>query len=75
MWIEYLMIFWVGCAILSWGISFAHFQKEYPERAACNYELDKSFSMLAAMWGPLTLMAVIITFGIKKIIQHGLKFW
>jgi hypothetical protein len=65
---------WIITSILSYGISFAWFDKlweeEYPEHKIANVLL----SILVSLWGPLSLSIVFFTILIERE-YSGIKFW
>lgn len=61
MWIVSLLcivVFWVVCGILAYGLNFAYFQKHYPTIAAESYEADKRDSIIISFAGPIGLIVV-----------------
>jgi hypothetical protein len=60
--IEFVVIsavFWGVCGFLTYGWSFAYWQRRYPEIAAENYREDKINSLFFAALGPIGLLTVI----------------
>lgn len=62
---------WLICSVLSYGILFAHAQREFPFIAERDYRKDMAFSMALGLFGPFILVASIFLTGFA---QHGLKF-
>lgn len=66
-----LGVFWVVCGVISYGLSFAFFQREYPVVAEEFYAEQMRMCLPDLVFGPCALLASVMVFGIK----HGLKFW
>ena len=71
MYCKIIITIWVICGILAYGISFAHWQREYPTLAESSYREDMGFSIL---WIPLGPLGLIITYFLSGFAEHGLKF-
>ncbi len=69
--ITFIFIGYLCCSILSYGITFAHFQGKYPTIAEEEYGEDKAFAIGMSIGGPLSLWASYFSSGFAK---HGLKF-
>lgn len=65
-----IAVVWIACGALSYGIVFAYFQKEFKAIAKKQECFDRAVSLLAAAFGPLYLISVLIEFGTK----HGLLY-
>ena len=61
---------WLVCSVLSYGFLFASLQKSCPITAKENYKEDKRWAINQALFGPITLMMVLMNGAYK----HGLKF-
>lgn len=63
---------WLVCSVFVYGLSFAHFQREYPMQARDMYVYDMAISVLLALTGPISW---VLLFVIEKPGRHGLKFY
>jgi len=53
-----ICLVWVTCAVLTFGLSFAYFQRKYPMLAEAEYTGDLVFCLaLAVIGGPMSLAA------------------
>ena len=66
-----VLIIWLICGILTYGITFAYMQEEYPLVAEIGYEADRNFAILLGICGPIGLLVSFFRSGFAK---HGLKF-
>lgn len=66
-----LLAAWVLCGLVAYGLTFAHFQREFVFIAVKRRKESRSLAMRVAVSGPLGLV-VIISLGFWK---HGVKFW
>lgn len=66
-----LVIAYVVCGLLAYGITFAYWQGEFPGQAAGQYREDMGIAMVFGMAGPGGLF---ISFFASGLAQHGLKF-
>ena len=64
-------IIYLVCSVLSYGISFAYLQREYPIQAGMTRTSDMWFSIAVSLFGPLSLIINYTTTGLAK---HGLMF-
>lgn len=56
-----LLVGWLACGFLAYGVSFAYFQREYPELAAKDYILDRCISATCGLLGgPFTLIVALM---------------
>jgi hypothetical protein len=67
-WILLAIIFWLACGAVSYAMSFAYYQRKYPELAEADYMKDRTFSLTVALLGPLSLIPGILRSG------YGLKW-
>jgi len=59
------------CYVITWGIDFAHFQREYPNIANKSRRQDMGFATALALLSPVsTLMSFLFT----GFAEHGLMF-
>lgn len=71
------LIFWVVCGVLGYGISLAHWQRNFPitandpDRGPGKYREDVGFSIFIGFCGPLGLLLI---FFLTSKAKHGLKF-
>lgn len=68
-----ILLLYVICGILAYGINLAWCQREYSAIAKKCYKTDMIWSMLFSLFGPLGLIAVMACS--KGGFKHGLKFW
>ena len=61
---------WIGCGIVSFGLNFAYFQREFPTLARCDYEKDRIQALFWSFGGPVSLFVSFLCFGAR----HGLKW-
>lgn len=61
---------WSFCGVISYGIAFAHFQREFPTTARENRLNDRIFAAFLACLGPLGLVPALLACRAK----HGLKY-
>ena len=66
-----LSLGYVACMALSYGITFASFQREFPETAPGEYRSDMGFAIGLSFGGPLSLFVAVFMSGLC---EHGLKF-
>ena len=59
------------CYILSYGLTFAYFQREFPVIAKDKVKADVFFSLIFSTLGPISLILSIILGGFFK---HGIKY-
>jgi len=53
----YYIALHIVCAILSYGLALAHFQRKYPTLAKADYENDVTFALtFSVMGGPFALV-------------------
>jgi hypothetical protein len=70
--IEYLVIH-IVCGLLSAGISFAWWQKEWPNTAEYEYWGDMIYSYTFGIsLGPIQLLTAIVQ---SKFAKHGIKYF
>lgn len=55
-----ILVGWVMCGILHYGLMFAYWQRAYPLSAKDNYDSDRFFSLIGSILGPMTLVAGLI---------------
>lgn len=67
----FLIIGYLACSVLSYGMSMGYFQREFAEIAKETYHNDMAFSALFALFGPVNLVVALIMTGFGK---HGLLF-
>jgi hypothetical protein len=63
---------WIVCSVLSYGISYAFFSKEFPTL----YE-PRLPNIVFSLLGPMTLIALVIFLLVENgmgAFKHGLKF-
>jgi len=68
---EMIIISWVICGILAYGITFADFHYSYPLIAEERRWYYIKFSILFGLLGPFGLFASFLG---SKFAKHGLKF-
>ncbi len=56
------------CSVLAYGITFAYFQGEFPELAEKQRLIDRIFSVVVAVFGPIGLLTTYIWSDFAK---HG----
>ena len=66
-----IIVIWIICGILTYGITFGYFQGGWPEISEKGYRQDMSFSVFFGLLGPIGL---IISFFISGFAEYGLKF-
>ena len=66
-----IIIIWIVCGILGYGITLAYFQRKYPMTAQEAYEADCGFSAAIAITGPLGLIVALASSGW---VRHGFQW-
>lgn len=70
-----LIVLWIVCGVLGYGLLFAALQGAFPRIAVMEYKNDRRFSLMFSIFGPFCLMAVILhLFAENENFKHGLKF-
>lgn len=64
------IVIWILCGVLSYGISLAYFQRQYPSLAKECYREDVRDSLVMSSIGPFGLLSTLLVFGTK----HGVMF-
>lgn len=62
---------WIICGIVTYGITFGHFQGEWPTIAKKKYRQDMAFAVGFSFLGPIGL---VLSFLMSGFAEHGLKF-
>lgn len=62
---------WLGCSVLAYAITFAYFDREYPESADKLRSEHAVFGLYVGMYGPIGL---VMAFALSGCAKHGLKF-
>lgn len=65
----FAIIGWIVCGVLSFGLSFAYFQRAYPMFAEAVYRTDWIESFVCGLFGPIGLLATF--FFIKLVSLNG----
>lgn len=63
---EHFIFTHILCGIVSYGITFAYFEKDYP-----NYRENMGFSIVIGMFG---FIGLIVSFLLSGFAKNGLKF-
>ena len=66
-----IIVGWLICGAFTYAINFSYFQNEWPGIAEETKTMDKSFSILFGLCGPIALVTSLF-FGFYR---HGLKWW
>ena len=65
-----LMVTYIPCSLLSYGLFFAYIQREWPTLAKEDYADDRFKSIIISLFGPISLIIIsMITRG-----RHGTKW-
>ena len=56
---EWLVLGWIGCGVLSYGLHFGYFQRRFPDLAEGDYKVDLFMSIACGVFGPIGLLAII----------------
>jgi len=67
-----LVITWVVCGILAYGLSFAYWQGQYSILAQRHYRGDMLISILLGLTG---IAGVVVAIVGSRFAKHGLKFY
>ena len=67
-----IIVAWLICGLSTYAINFSYFQNEWPGIAEETKTMDKSFSILFGLCGPI---ALLISFVFSDFAKHGLKWW
>ena len=71
--IPIIILGWLLCSFLAYGIMFAYFQREFPTLAEEGYRHDMGTSLLIArVFGPL---ALLVYFCLSGFCEHGFKIY
>lgn len=65
-----VLLAWVVCGVVTYGLMFAHFQRGFALIAKDDYRCDVKASLFMAAFGPLGLIATVLS----GCFLHGLKF-
>lgn len=68
LWFLLLILSWCGCGIISAGIYYADFQREYPTIANRCRESDTNNAFLFAFGGPCSLVVGLVG---SNFMRHG----
>lgn len=68
---EIIILGWLVCSVISFGASFAFFQRTWPDLASSQYYGDMVVSVLVSVFGPISFIAVFFLSGFFK---EGFKF-
>ncbi len=70
--------FWVICGVISYGLVFGYFQREFPNIAEKHYRRDMNTALVVAFGGPFgllgTLCAMFSWGGFSEVSKHGFKW-
>ncbi len=68
-----IILGYLTCSILTYGITFADFQAIWskPEWAEENKRHDMGVSALISLWGPI---ALVVTFFLSGFAKNGMRF-
>lgn len=67
----FLILFWIICGFVSYGATFAYFQREWPTLAEIEKSNDRDFALFAFFLGPFSL---IPGYFLSKRYKHGFKW-
>ena len=70
-WLIALAVFWCVCGVLAYGYTYAFYQREFPRIAYKARRYDRRLALLAAVLGPIGLVAAAAGGQLK----HGVKWW
>ena len=66
----FFALFWIACGVIDYGLTFAYFQRGYPELAEELYWENRFF----ALWSiPLGLCALLASLSVGHY-KHGFKW-
>lgn len=65
-----IILIWIICGVISYGLNFAYYQKEWPNIAEEDYRLHKIMCLLFAIFGPIILIDTLI----RKKYKWGFMF-
>ena len=63
---SYLIISWVACGIVSYGMTVNYFQRAYPTLASEAAVSDRVGAALMGLFGPITLLASLLYFTVLR---------
>ena len=66
-----IIIIWVICGILAYGITFGYFQRKFPLLAKRSYMEDAGFATIIGIFGVVGLLLSVCLSGFCR---YGLKF-
>lgn len=64
------LLFWIVCGVVTYGLTFGYYQREFSALAKEDYWRDLIFSTVFSLFGPISLFVVFISFRYK----HGFKW-
>ena len=67
-----IIIGWIACGVLHYGMDFAYFQRQYPTLARKDHRRDRLTAFLQSLVGPIALIGEVLFLWNKP--KHGLKF-
>lgn len=65
-----LIVFWLICSVIQYGVWFGFFQREFPTIADKSYHNDKMRAIISALLGPIGLFASFLC----GFFKHGFKW-
>lgn len=67
-----LILGWIACGVLAYGIGFAYCEREYAKDDKTHVLDWKTHLIILIIFGPIFLASALTETGFAK---HGLKFW
>jgi hypothetical protein len=66
-----IIIAWAICSVISYGITLAYFQRNWPSHADEGYWQDVGFALFFSLFGPAALIVALFKSGLA---MHGLQY-
>jgi hypothetical protein len=66
-----LIVVWIACAVLNYGICVAYCQRQYPTIAHDHAVNDRVFFAIFSINGPIALIVCGVFIGIWSKFKHG----
>ena len=66
-----ILLLWFACGLLVYGLSVAYWQGEFPLTAPDYFVSDRVISGILALFGPVSLLGLLITVGVRSNFRHG----
>ena len=69
-----ILLVWIACTVLAYGLLLATAQRHYPHIARQEWRRDRFYCTWLAQFGPMTLIAILAVYLIDPGKYHGLMY-